>query len=594
MAVSGAAIHATAEVDDPFPIARVRIAEDRVAEVMKRHDADTMLRLPRVEFEARVRKAALATARREPPRLVEATYSAALSGNNLAGNAEWTILNPQPRPVFFPLDPLKIAVHSPTWADGTAALLGSFGPGFPMPGLWVPAGRQILKLQWSAAGAGSSTDRQFELRVPPCSSVMLDLELPSDRVPTSAADMLLTGPFPVAKDPKLRTWRFRFGDRSRLDFGIRVPGDGSGIGLAALAAKYDFQPGRIACTFEFDLRVSRGSVSEWTFALDPGLMILDAIVNDRSGWHVDPATHLLHVGLRQPAGAGKVVISATAPLPPPGQTAALPTVRVPNALLGDERLELRVHPDLELEHLEAADYRIADAATNAEGSRLCELVGELLPGGNAMSRRSPSVRLTNAGADFRTNEELEWQIEAGRTMLAARVEVRVRRGPLFRMAFRTPRGFAFSQAASTPENAISYAGATAGGVEVEFARPLATGQQVELSFEFRGPVLPPRTTHFSFPQFAPLGSAERDGWISFAPGTAWSVGLQPHTGTIVATEFDWPMRAPADAVAAYIYRGKEPEGDLSIAPVQPVFSATVESHRVGTHDSSRILLKVAS
>lgn len=599
MAITGAPILAPSEVlpvVDPFPITRIRIAEDHLADALKPYEASTLVRLPRSEFEARVRKAALAAAeRRDPPHLVEAKYTAILTGGNLGGDAQWTLLNPQSKPAYFSLDPLKLAVRSPTWADGSEAILGTFGLGFPAaPGVWVPSGRQELKLKWSATGIGSSGDRQFELRVPPCSSAVLDLELPADRLSTTSSDVLLTGPSPSSSDPNSRRWRFRFGDRARLEFGIRGPGDASGAVLASLVAKYELAPGRLACTFEFDLRTSHGSVAEWSFAVPPGLTIADAVANDRSGWRVDPASRELRVALRQPASAGKVVIAATAALPARGQTAALPMPRPTNAIGGEERLELRVHPDLELERLDSADYRLLDSTTAPDGTRTTILIGALLPAGSTAIRQPPTVRVAGAEVEFLTTEALDWRIEAGRVHLAARVDVRVQRGPVFRLAFRTPPGYALDRIASTPEDAVSYSGTTPTGIEVEFARPLGTAQHAELRLEFRGPPLASQTSRVPFPQFAPLGATERDGWISFTGGAAWSLLPLPLPGAVEATDFDWPDGAPSNAVAAYFYRGREPDGELAVAPVRPAFSATLETRLDGANATTRIALKATA
>ncbi|MDB5306387.1 MAG: hypothetical protein JWO38_589, partial [Gemmataceae bacterium] len=279
MAVVGAAPLVTADagpVDDPFPIARVRVMEAQLAGALKQFDPGAAVRLPRDEFELRVRKAGVVAAgARLAPRLVEAKYTATLSDANLTGVAEWVILNPGPQPAVLPLDPLRIALRAPTWADGSGAVVGTFGAGFPAgPGVWVPApGRQSLKTKWSAAGNGGAGERQFEVRLPSCPGAVLDLDLPADRTPvTAAADVILTGPFPVAGDDKRRTWRFRFGDRARLEFGVRGPGDGgTEPALAALAARYDLTPGQTACAFEYDLRPGRGPVGEWAFTLSPGL-----------------------------------------------------------------------------------------------------------------------------------------------------------------------------------------------------------------------------------------------------------------------------------------------------------------------------------
>src|SRR5437763_10078589 len=150
--------------EDPFPIRRVRVAEAQLPELLKTLEPDTLVRLPRAEFESRVRKAAAAaSAAKVVPRVVEATYTAALSGDDLTGTAEWVIVNPCGRPAALSLDPLKLPLDRAKWADGTDAVLGSFGPGFPAgPVVWVEGtGRQVLRANWSAAATAEPGQRRF-------------------------------------------------------------------------------------------------------------------------------------------------------------------------------------------------------------------------------------------------------------------------------------------------------------------------------------------------------------------------------------------------------------------------------------------------
>ncbi|HEY2909917.1 MAG TPA: hypothetical protein VGI99_06710, partial [Gemmataceae bacterium] len=518
MAVLGAPIlSSAAPLADPFPIVRIRATEQQLPAALKENDAGAVVRMPRPAFEARVQKAARAAAEsRDPPRLVEAHYAATFGGDNLIGDGQWTIVNARDAAVVLPLESFRIAIHAAAWAKGGEAVLGAFNKS-ALPGLWVQPGRHVLIFKWSAAGSGNGAERNFDLRLPSCPASILDLTLPADRIPSTSADALLTGPLVQGPDGKVKRWQVRFGDRSRLDLSIRGPGDAVGIALASVAAKHDLVPGRLDGSFEFDLRTARGSVAEWAFDIGSSLTVTDVVANDRAGWRVDPVAHRLHVRLRQPASAGKVVIAATAALPGRGQSAALPWIRAANALTVDEHIELRTHPDLELEHLDPLDYRIVGAGTSADGTRQVQLRGGLLPGGSAAERRPPTIRIAAAHADFTTDEALDWRVEAGRTLLDARVDVRVRRGPLFRMNFRIPAGYAFDRATGADE-LLAFTGTAAGILEVEFRRPLATGQRAELVLHFRGPVLPPRTTRVPVPRFAPIGAAERDGWIGFSPG----------------------------------------------------------------------------
>jgi len=587
MAVVGAPIlTSAAPLADPFPIVRIRASEQQLLEALKENEAGAAVRMPRATFEARVQKAArAAAASRDPPRLVEAHYSATLSGDNFIGDGQWTIVNGHASAVVLPLEALKVAIHAAIWADGGEAVLGSFGQG-ASSGLWTPPGRHVLYFKWSAAGTGNGAARNFDLRLPPCPASVIDLALPADRIPSTTADALLTGPSD-GSDGKSKRWMVRFGERSRLDLSIRGPGDAAGIALASVAAKYDIVPGRLDGSFEFDLRTTHGSVAEWAFDIGSNLTVTDVVANDRAGWRVDPAMHRLHVRLRQPASAGKVVIAATAALPPRGQNASLPWVRAANALTSDERIELRTHPDLELEHLDPLDYRTVGAGAGTDGTRQVQLRGALLPGGSAAERRPPTIRIATAHADFTTDEALDWRVEAGRMLLDARVDVRVRRGPLFRMSFRIPAGYTFDRATGADE-LLAFTGAAAGVLEVEFGRPLATGQRAEFVLHFRGPVLSPRTSRVPVPRFAPIGAAERDGWIGFSSGPSWTLQLRLHPGAAAADELDWPDTAPPSATALYYYRGIEPSGELVLAPVHPVFSAAI----AGNGKNATIAVKV--
>ena len=150
------------------------------------------------------------------------------------------------------------------WADGREAVIG-LPPGGSGPAVWVEhAGRQTLKFAWSLAGVAELGERHgsnCEYRLVP--TALMSLELPADQVPTApAGDVLLTGPFPTSGDPPFAEWRFRFGGRSRLDFGVRPAANPGVPAAAALVAKYDLSPGHLTCDFTYELgprRVRSGS-----------------------------------------------------------------------------------------------------------------------------------------------------------------------------------------------------------------------------------------------------------------------------------------------------------------------------------------------
>jgi hypothetical protein len=576
-----------AVVDDPFPIARVRVTEAKLPDAVKQFDLGPLVRMPRDEFEARARKAGLATAAaRAVPRILSAEYTASLSGGDISGSAEFAILNPKARPAALPLEPLRLAIQSAAWADGREAVIGNLGPGFPPgPAVWVDGGRQVLKVKWSAAGAAGPGERHFELRIPSCPVGALTLEVQAGRVPTVASpDVLLTGPYAVPADPKRQTWRMRFGDRARLEFGIRAAGEATPAGAvqAALVGRYDLSAGQAACSFEYDLKPARGAVGEWAFAVDPGLQIIDAKVTNRAGWRIDPATRELRVSLRQPGPGGKIEITAVAPLVR-GPAVALPIIRPVGALVGEEQVEVRVHPDVRLAAWSPGDYRLTDSAIGPDQVRVLSLVGTLLPAGVDLPfRRPPQLGVGESDPEFTTAEGIEWRAERGRTRLTARVVLHVRRGPLFHVAFQAPPGFALGRATASPDDLVVPGDPAARGASptVEFTRPLLAGQSAEVLLDFAGLPLPAGPVRLPFPYVIPVGASERDGWVRISPGAGWSAVGHPVPAATEATEFDFPEpplpEAPAESVT-YLFRGKEPAGELRLKPIRPSFTAEVDT-----------------
>lgn len=571
-AVVGAGLVAAANpapVDDPLPLTRLRVPADRLAEALKAVDPGPLVRLPRADFEARVRAAGRAVADGKlVPRLLGARYAATLADGDLTGEAEWVVFNPRPGPAWLPLDPLRLAVRSAIWADGSDALLGTAGNG---PGVWVPAaGRQTLKLGWSAAGSGPPDAPAFDLRLPPAPAAVLALTLPADRAPTAAPDVLVTGPEPAADGR--RVWHLRFGGRSRLEFTARGPGNGPGAVVASLVARYDLSPAETAAVFEYDLRPTRGPVGEWAFAVPPGLRVTDVEANDRAGWRVDPSGKELRVTLRQPAAAVTVRITATAPPGIGGEPTPLPVIRPAGAaIIESEKLDVRIDPDLAVGGIDPGGYRLADTAPTANDGRAYSFVGSRPadePPADQPFRRPPAVRLSPAGCEFTASEAVEWRVAAGRAVATARVTLRPRRGPLFGLTVRTPAGYEVDRVATAPDDRVGHAppAADGPGVAVTFTRPVAAGQSLDLLLTLRGPPVPSEGGRFPVPVVEPIGAAERDGWVAVAPGPGWRASVRLDPGVVEAAADPATPAPSADAAVTAYWRTRPPAGDIILSP----------------------------
>ena len=62
----------------------------------------------------------------------------------------------------------------------------------------------------------------------------------------------------------------------------------------------------------------------------------------------------------------------------------------------------------------------------------------------------PAVRTTATEADFKTLERLEWKLDPVRSVLVARIGVRVGRGPLFQLSVCPPQGYTLDRPRPAP------------------------------------------------------------------------------------------------------------------------------------------------
>jgi len=581
---------APAVVEEPFPIRRLRATEEQLAELGAEFEAGPLVRLPRVEFEARVRAAGRAVAEsRNLPRISDIRLKASLVNDDLQGSGEFDIVNPAAGPRWLPLEPMRLALRSVTWADGPDVVIG-IPSGEPLTAVRVEAsGRRTLRFDWSAVGVTEPGERRFDLRIPVAPTASLDLELPADRLPAvAAAEVLLTGPFPAAAGPSRSLWRLRFGGRSRLELAIRPAGNPGAGAVARLVARYDLAPRQLSGVFEYDVRSAKGAVGTWGFTVDPGLRVTDVVVNNRGGWSLDAASgagepRRLRVDLRQPGVGGKVLISVVAPYPDPGRPpdAPLPMVRPTGADLDEETLELRFLPGTRVVDWDPGDYRITDTQTLPDQTRIVNLSGTLVAAGaDRAFRRSPTVKVLDSESELTVSEQTTWRLESDRAWAQVRVGLRVKRGPLFQFALRQPAGYRLVRVTSVPEDAVAAVAAADEQTTVQFGRPLLTGQAAELVFEFDGPRLRPGPQRLAFPAFAPRGAAERHGVLGVAVSGAWVFEAWAGVGTTRAGWFDPVELLPPPGTTGFRYRGCDPDGWVELTPAVPEFD--VEATRSAT------------
>ena len=568
-------------VADPFPIRRTFLTGERLAAVLADAARGNLARLPREEFEAKVRAASRHAA--DPsPRLAEACYKATLTDVGLTGSAEWRVAGSG----LLALDPLRPAVSGPKWADGSPAAIVRAEPPGKIAGAFLVldrTGDNTVSLNWSSRGAEEPGVERFDLAFPPAPVATLELDLPADRVPVvTSPDQLLTGP-QAGPAADRRVWRVAFGGRPRVDLAVRRPhrpGEPGPMVRVNRSARYELAPGFASCAVELELAAVRGQPNELTLEVDPGLRVTGVTGPGRFGWRVEPGepTRVVVTGT-DPSAVGRVTVTGFAALPAAGAWTC-PQVRLAGGLPGADAVEVRVDSELKFDGLDPGDYRVTSAGA-AEGGYRVSLTGTLTPpGSNHADRRPPAVRVRAAGPEFATVEEVAWRVAAGRTDLTARLRVQATRGPLVQIPVEVSPGWTVESVRLVPDDPgvpPTQQPGSDGVLRIEPTRPVAAGQTVEVRLELRGPPAPSALD--------PADTGEGRASLPFprvtAAGAGGRVGL--FTLTVSPAFRAWPTPAPpADptdrgAGFAYPFHGRPPDGTLTLAPRPPRVSVTSDT-----------------
>src|SRR5579871_2877973 len=297
---------------EPLPLRRVLIPADRVPAELERVRQGVLVKLPRAEFEARVRRAAQAQEnRRNPPRLIEARYRATLVDNALVGTGQWKVHQRSAAGVL-PVQPLNLALQNvrvqPAQTETTDAVLGDLD-GKTLGLLLEQPGEQNVFLDWTAHGETGGDGVRFDLQVPAGVVTSLELQAPAGDVVTVDADTpaLVSGPHP-AEAPERRTWRLDLGSRAQVRFLVRR-GDEQGrpgaLVLAPLQTRQELGPDMLRAEFKFNLEMIRTSRREFRLECDPTLQPYEVDIAGLETWGLERgakagAPSVLTVRLREP------------------------------------------------------------------------------------------------------------------------------------------------------------------------------------------------------------------------------------------------------------------------------------------------------
>jgi hypothetical protein len=623
---AGAETPPQAPADLP-PLRRVLLPPERVQVELDRAGRGVLRELPRAEFEEKVRRAAAgAESRRHPPRLAEARYRARLAEGSLAGTGQWKVAWPGPGPALLPLQPLNLALGQARF-ENRDALVADFDGKTPSLLLAGPADHTVA-IEWSARAEERPGGLHFDLKLPACPVAVLELDLPADRVASTADGSLLSGPH-AAEAPDRRLWRVGCGGQPGVDLWVRPAGAAARPTLL-LARQYTTQtlaPEGLEASYQFDLELLHREASELVLECDAELRPYEVAVPGLAGWDLGPpaksgAPALLTVRLNEPVRYGRETLlvrclaplaggrpeaasAAGAPEPPPVEWHS-PGVRLVDAVPCGETLTLLLQGDLRPDALDAGDFRLTGNAFDPTAGDAGEVQRLTFAGGGLAGpggvRRRPSLRVRPLGVDYQARELAWWQPTGEPPSLTLQIGYEVERGRLFQLPVLLPAGWDVDRAEMVPPGLLRNwsvrptspeavpSGAAGGGegrltLVVELQRPLTAAArergEAGLPALLGRPRVPTLTVRLvpkgngpgpggplPFPDAVPLRAGHLEGVlaIGYEPQTYQAALVASAAETELEDDGPWGRQVP-DAV--YQYRGRPVEGTLVLRPRPP-------------------------
>ena len=535
--------------DDPFPIRRVFLPPNRTPD-----GTSNFVRLPRDEFERKVRAAS--DALRRPPRIAAAQYTATLVDGALAGTAEWTIRNPDGRNGTLSLDPHRLALARPRWADGTTArLIRSTQDESPKTVAWLDgknaADGSRLQADWSVRASGEPGESRFELRMPPAGIATLTLTLPGNLIPrVSADDALVTGPSPT-DDPARHRWRIAFGGRSSLNL-VLAASERNRItqpGPVKTSLRLALGEGRAEGTFRFELDPAHEPGDAYVLAVDDRVTVHSVVADVPIDWERE-APQSIRIVPREAGRIGRINVAVAAAPPIPSSPWSVPAVTLRHAIPAETTIQLRIASDLRPVQMESGDFRLSEADQTDAGRTLTWTSTLARP--DVRVRQWPSLAFVLPEADVSVSDRATFIVGSTDCFLRVTATIAIQRGPVSTLEFTVPEPYRMAVAPSVPTDpmaTVRFDESKPARWVITFSRPLATGQSASVGFSLSAPL-----------------PGKQNGVVRIGvPAVTWSSATRTGSATVSASP-EWTPLSPL----VVAYQDLPPTGELFIREAEPV------------------------
>jgi len=440
-------------------------------------------------------------------RLEKARYQSRLVSDDLVdGSAELEISHSGSNSVLLPLVPCDLAIISAHWllppaagkklGEEVDAALGRDAEGRLAVLVERPG---TLRLTWSIRGRRETADTwSVDLDLPRATTSTLEFDLPIGQAPKASAGVLSGSS--VGADKRYRRWTLELGGEHRL--GLRVSPDqvvdeSQALSSVRQSFTYDFSPRGVDLTAALELEAVQQPLRRVELALDPGLEILSARLDDIPLTWTTPqgpetGERRVFVDLPEPLIGGRKLLRVTAWTPvvtqqkwrlpglhPRGLSwlSGRATLRVPAPLAITQIEPIRLDGQLCGRQVETNPLPLPAAGESLVFDYYNERAALMLE----LGRRSQLIE-TSSGST------LDWSIDeiAGMTM----IDVELSHDKLFQLEADVPAAWTIDAVATEPFEALAdWSRQSSGGatdrLTIRLEQSLARGRPLRLAITGR-------------------------------------------------------------------------------------------------------------
>lgn len=480
---------------DPVPLRRIVIPFDRVPAEAQRQGV--LVQLPRAEFEAKVRAAALAKeAARIQPRLLKAVYTAEFSGQSLVGGSgQWSVQHAGAGSGILSLPQFNLAVSKIKVGNVDAVLGDLDGKNL---GLWIEKpGDHAAYFDWTARGQAQLGGVSFEIRVPTCPVTILELRLPSNHAMTLATNAgMLTGPFDTETSGQ-KLWRIQATGRTHIGFTVRknsVPANDALV-FTATESRQALTTAFVRADFDVQVESNQNSLSELVFDHDAGLHPYEVTLRQAEikDWATSAGpqgakdkTASLSIRLREPRqGTLHARIRCLAAWSSNAPWTS-PALKLRRAIPRGETLKLTVPPDRPVDRWDAGQFQLLTTNVDKDGVQTLHLV-DLHP--EAAAPRRPQWTLAPTTSELLVRQQSRWAITPEGMTLSTDLVCSVRRGRQFQLVVETPPGpWRVEQVVFEPKEAMRTWSMAHSRITIELQTALEPRSAGKVSIRMKAPL----------------------------------------------------------------------------------------------------------